>query len=73
MAEAFDIYSGDPRLFLSENGSRLYFIEGDAPEWGLLNDLYSYGAVQSIDIVQSRKEAADTAVITKVRFIYKEE
>lgn len=28
MDKAFDIYSGDPRIFLSENGSRLYFIEG---------------------------------------------
>ena len=42
---------------------KLYFIEEDMPEWGLLDDLYEYGAVQSIDIVKSRKEPADTAII----------
>lgn len=42
---------------------KLYFIEEDMEEWGMLDDLYSYNAVQSIDIVRSRKEPADTAVI----------
>lgn len=43
---------------------KIYFIEEDMPEWGFLDDLYEYNAVKSIDIVKSRKEAADTAVIT---------
>ena len=42
---------------------KIYFIEEDMPEWGLLDDLYEYNAVQSIDVIKSRKEAADTAVI----------
>lgn len=42
---------------------RLYFLEEDSPEWGLLDDKYAYDAVISIDVIESRKEAADTAII----------
>jgi len=43
---------------------KLYFIEEDSEEWGLYDDPYEYGAINSIDIIKSRKEAADTAVIS---------
>ena len=43
---------------------KLYFIEEDMPEWGRLDDLYSYQAINSIDITKSRTEAADTAIIS---------
>jgi hypothetical protein len=43
---------------------KVYFIEEDMPEWGRLDDLYSYHAVASIDITRSRTDPADTAVIT---------
>jgi len=42
---------------------KIYFIEEDAPEWGYLDDYYEYNLVNSIDIIESRKEAADTAII----------
>jgi endonuclease YncB( thermonuclease family) len=43
---------------------KVYFIEEDMPEWGRMDDEYSYQGVSSIDITKSRQEAADVAVIT---------
>jgi len=43
---------------------KVYFIEEDNPDWGLMDDLYSFQAVASIDITKSRQEAADVAVLT---------
>jgi len=42
---------------------KIYFIEEDMPEWGRLDDLYSYQAVNSIDVTKSRTDPADVAVI----------
>lgn len=43
---------------------RIYFIEEDVPEWGLLNDYYSYDAVTEISVTRSRSDPVDAAVIT---------
>lgn len=42
---------------------KIYFIEEDAPEWGIFNDFYDYSAVQEITVVKDRKSASDTCVI----------
>lgn len=53
--------TGNPiRLFPT---FKIYFIEEDAPEWGIYNDFYDYSAVQEITVVKDRKSASDTCVI----------
>lgn len=42
---------------------KIYFIEEDAPEWGIYNDFYDYSAVQEITVVKDRESASDTCVI----------
>jgi hypothetical protein len=42
---------------------KIYFIEEDAPEWGIFNDFYDYSAIQEITVVKDRKSASDTCVI----------
>ena len=42
---------------------KLYFIEENAPEWGIYNDFYDYSAVQEITVIKDRTSASDTCVI----------
>ena len=42
---------------------KLYFVEKDKEEWILFDDLYSYAAVKSIRVHESREHASSTAVI----------
>lgn len=45
---------------------KIYFIEEDTPEWGDLDDHYSYSAVSSIDVTRSRSNPVDVAVISLI-------
>jgi len=42
---------------------KLFFIEEDTPNWLLFDDFYTYDAVNSIDVVESKHAASSTAVI----------
>lgn len=47
---------------------KVFFIEEDAPNWGLDDDVYGYNSVTSIVIHKSRKNAADMAVVQFTNF-----
>ena len=59
-ASIVDATSNPARIFPTY---KIYFIEEDAPEWGIYNDFYDYSAVQEITVVKDRKSASDTCVI----------
>ena len=48
---------------------KFYFMEEDMPEWGRLDDFYSYQAINNISITKSRTEAADVAVVSLMNTI----
>lgn len=41
----------------------VWFVEEDAPNLLLFNDLYGYDAIESIDVIKNREMASDTCVI----------
>jgi hypothetical protein len=42
---------------------KLFIIEEDSNEWRLFDDFYSYDAVHSIDVVESKHAASSTAIV----------
>ena len=42
---------------------KMFIIEEDAAQWRMFDDFYSYDAVQSIDVVDSKHSASSTALI----------
>jgi hypothetical protein len=53
--------TGDPiRIYPTY---KLYFIEEDAPHWGIYHDFYDYSAVKEITVRQSKEESSDHCII----------
>lgn len=42
---------------------KIYFIEEDAPEWGIFHDFYDYSAVNEITVVKDKNAASDVCTI----------
>ena len=59
-AAIIDVTSNPIKIFPTY---KIYFIEEDAPEWGIYHDFYDYSAIQEITVVKDRESASDTCVI----------
>jgi len=43
---------------------KLYFIEEDNKEWGMIDDYYTYNAIESIEVISNKNTPGDVATIS---------
>jgi len=43
---------------------KLYFIEEDSKEWGMVDDYYAYNAIESVEVISNKNTPGDVATIS---------